>query len=70
MRFARLTWNLEQLKPGRNGSHLRTVSKLTIHALLVALGVAHLLNDVIQSMIPAIYPLIKQTYRLDLRGLA
>jgi len=30
----------------------------------VALGVAHLLNDVIQSMIPAIYRLIKDTYRL------
>ncbi len=33
--------------------------------VLVALGGAHLLNDLIQSMIPAIYPLIKETYRLD-----
>jgi len=33
--------------------------------VLVALSVAHLLNDVIQSMIPAIYPLIKVAYRLD-----
>ncbi len=33
--------------------------------VLVALSAAHLLNDVIQSMIPAVYPLIKETYRLD-----
>jgi MFS transporter, FSR family, fosmidomycin resistance protein len=33
--------------------------------VLVALGVAHLLNDVIQSMIPAIYRLINDTYRLN-----
>lgn len=33
--------------------------------MLVALSAAHLLNDLIQSMIPALYPLIKETYRLD-----
>src|SRR5215218_5600707 len=33
--------------------------------VLAALSVAHLLNDLIQSMIPAIYPLIKETYQLD-----
>jgi FSR family fosmidomycin resistance protein-like MFS transporter len=33
--------------------------------MLAALSVAHLLNDVIQSMIPAIYPVIKEVYRLD-----
>src|SRR3712207_619931 len=33
--------------------------------VLAALSVAHLLNDLIQSMIPAIYPVIKQTYDLD-----
>ncbi|MCX7326414.1 MAG: MFS transporter [Hyphomicrobiales bacterium] len=33
--------------------------------VLAALSVAHLLNDVIQSMIPAIYPLIKDVYQLD-----
>lgn len=33
--------------------------------VLAALSVAHLLNDLIQSMIPAIYPLIKDTYHLD-----
>jgi FSR family fosmidomycin resistance protein-like MFS transporter len=33
--------------------------------ILVALSGAHLLNDLIQSMIPAMYPLIKETYHLD-----
>lgn len=33
--------------------------------VLAALSVAHLLNDLLQSMIPAIYPLIKQAYDLD-----
>ncbi len=33
--------------------------------ILVALSGAHLLNDLIQSMIPAMYPLIKEAYQLD-----
>src|SRR3712207_153826 len=33
--------------------------------VLAALSVAHLLNDLIQSMIPAIYPVIKEAYQLD-----
>ncbi len=33
--------------------------------ILVALSVAHLLNDLIQSMIPAMYPLFKEAYQLD-----
>lgn len=34
-------------------------------SVLVALSVAHLLNDLIQSLIPALYPLIKEAYALD-----
>ena len=33
--------------------------------VLAALSVAHLLNDTLQSMIPAIYPLVKEAYNLD-----
>jgi FSR family fosmidomycin resistance protein-like MFS transporter len=33
--------------------------------VLAALSVAHLLNDLIQSMIPAIYPVIKDAFALD-----
>jgi FSR family fosmidomycin resistance protein-like MFS transporter len=34
-------------------------------AILVALSGAHLLNDLIQSMIPALYPILKEAHRLD-----
>src|SRR5262245_30899349 len=34
-------------------------------SVLVALSVTHLLNDTIQSLIPAIYPIIKDSYHLD-----
>lgn len=34
-------------------------------AVLVVLGVTHLINDLIQSLIPAIYPVIKDRYALD-----
>ena len=33
--------------------------------VLIALSVTHLLNDMIQSLIPAIYPIIKTAYGLD-----
>eukprot|EP01036_Dinobryon_divergens_P053961 gene53961-72111_t len=33
--------------------------------ILVALSAAHLLNDLLQSMIPALYPLIKENFLLD-----
>lgn len=32
--------------------------------IILALGVSHLLNDVIQSLLPAIYPMLKENYRL------
>ena len=34
-------------------------------SVLLALSATHLLNDTIQSLIPAIYPIIKDAYRLD-----
>ena len=37
----------------------------TYMAVLVVLGLTHLLNDLIQSLIPAIYPIIKNAYALD-----
>ena len=34
-------------------------------AVLVVLGVTHLLNDMMQSLIPASYPILKEVYALD-----
>ncbi len=42
-----------------------TVSRRPLLPLLLALSGAHLLNDLIASMIPAMYPLLKAAYRLD-----
>jgi FSR family fosmidomycin resistance protein-like MFS transporter len=40
-------------------------SETTTLAILVSLSVCHLLNDMNQSLVPALYPILKQTYRLD-----
>lgn len=37
----------------------------TYMAVLIVLALTHLLNDLIQSLIPAVYPIIKESYALD-----
>src|SRR6476619_417652 len=37
----------------------------TAFPILAMLSVCHLLNDMIQSLLPAIYPLLKDSFRLD-----
>ncbi|MGJ7031330.1 MFS transporter [Niabella hirudinis] len=37
----------------------------TVFPILIALSISHLLNDTIQSLIPAIYPIIKTSYHLS-----
>ncbi|MGF6860839.1 FSR family fosmidomycin resistance protein-like MFS transporter [Rhodobacteraceae bacterium MBR-64] len=37
----------------------------TYLSVLVVLGLSHLLNDLMQSLIPAAYPILKQAYALD-----
>lgn len=37
----------------------------TVLPILAALSLSHLLNDVLQSLIPAVYPLLKEAYALD-----
>lgn len=39
------------------------ISEGTVYAVLITMGVSHLLNDTIQSVIPAMYPIIKDNYR-------
>src|SRR5579883_3160232 len=33
--------------------------------ILLAVCLSHLVNDILQSLIPAVYPILKTTYRLD-----
>ena len=36
-----------------------------IFSVLAAIGFCHLLNDLVQSLIPALYPILKQSFDLD-----
>ena len=36
-----------------------------IFTVLVAISFCHLLNDLVQSLIPALYPILKESFRLD-----
>ena len=38
------------------------ISEGTVYAVLITMGVSHLLNDTIQSVIPAMYPIVKDNY--------
>jgi FSR family fosmidomycin resistance protein-like MFS transporter len=42
-----------------------SISQRAVIPVLIALSATHLLNDMIQSLIPAIYPIIKSAYGLD-----
>ena len=45
---------------------MTTISRSGTHlAILTALGLTHLLNDLMQSLIPAAYPILKRAYDLD-----
>lgn len=47
-----------------NPAYLQTPEK-TAFRVLAAISLCHLLNDLIQSLIPALYPLLKESFRLD-----
>jgi len=41
------------------------LAQQTVYTVLYSISFAHLLNDMIQAVIPAIYPLIKESFHLD-----
>jgi FSR family fosmidomycin resistance protein-like MFS transporter len=43
----------------------KSITENTVFAMLIAISVSHLLNDTIQSVIPAIYPILKTSFRLN-----
>jgi len=47
--------------PAEARCHVRRLAA----GILGAVCVAHLINDIVQSLIPAVYPILKETYRLD-----
>jgi FSR family fosmidomycin resistance protein-like MFS transporter len=51
------TKNVTNTEPG--------LMQQTVYTVLYSISFAHLLNDMIQAVIPAIYPLIKESFHLD-----
>ena len=47
------------------GTHKDTVISKTIFSILFAISFAHLLNDLIQAIIPSVYPILKEKYHLS-----
>ncbi|MDN3548546.1 MFS transporter [Mucilaginibacter aquaedulcis] len=43
----------------------KTVAEKTVYSILFTISLSHLLNDMLQSVIPSIYPLIKTNYHLS-----
>ncbi|QMU29811.1 MFS transporter [Adhaeribacter radiodurans] len=43
----------------------KQIAQQTVFPILFAISFSHLLNDTMQSLIPAIYPLLKNSFRLD-----
>ncbi|OYY06068.1 MAG: MFS transporter, partial [Sphingobacteriia bacterium 35-40-5] len=41
------------------------ISRKTVYPILIAISISHLLNDALQSIIPAIYPVVKDTFSLS-----
>lgn len=43
----------------------KAIAQKTVYPILFAISFSHLLNDMMQSVIPAVYPLIKQSFHLS-----
>lgn len=48
-----------------SSTRLENTIEKTVYPILIAISFSHLLNDTIQSLIPAIYPILKTNYHLS-----
>ena len=51
--------------PPATDSHAHADATRTVFAVLFAISFSHLLNDTIQALLPSIYPMLKDSYRLS-----
>jgi MFS transporter, FSR family, fosmidomycin resistance protein len=59
-------WNRKMQKTAPPTAPFRPAdAREATFGVVMALSLAHLLNDVMQSLVPAIYPIIKDAYHLD-----
>ena len=56
---------METLTEGKTGNEVNKIAEKTVFPVLIALSISHLLNDTIQSLIPSIYPLLKESLVLN-----
>ena len=50
---------------GTASASFRPSREGTVFSILAAISLSHLLNDMIQSLLPAIYPILKSSFHLD-----
>src|SRR3954447_22056201 len=50
---------------GEQERHIQKVTEGTVFSILLAISFSHLLNDTIQSLIPSIYPIVKNSLHLN-----
>ena len=60
----RKSFSIDHAGPGATAMTPLT-GQTAVLPILISLGFCHLLNDLMQSLIPALYPLLKQEFRLD-----
>ncbi len=56
------------MKPSQtqtNPAGIQQTAERTVVSMLVVISFCHLLNDTLQSLIPSIYPMVKQTFHLN-----
>src|SRR5919107_5332241 len=56
---------MDTKSPVMPAAPLQTSAERVAVPILAAISVSHLLNDLIQSLLPAISPILKENYRLD-----
>src|ERR687893_1480551 len=56
---------MDTKSPAMPAAPLQTSAERVAVPILAAISVSHLLNDLIQSLLPAIYPILKDSFHLD-----
>src|ERR1700722_12855392 len=55
----------ESVESVAQASNASESAEKTVMSILMAISFSHLLNDTIQSLIPAIYPVVKESFHLS-----
>ncbi len=56
---------MESVTEDSTGKEIKQIAEKTVFPILIALSFTHLLNDTLQSLIPSIYPLLKDSLALS-----